>query len=231
MASIAENISALGAQIRQAELRFGRPPHSVTLLAVSKTQDAERIAQAWAAGQRDFGENYLQEALGKISEFADRIPDNGIHWHFIGPIQSNKTRDIAEHFSWVHSVERLKIAQRLNDQRPDGLPPLNVCVQVNLSQEQSKSGLALADAPALCEQLAKLPGLRLRGLMAIPAPCDDVEQQRLVFRPLVQLQEQLSRSLPHFDTLSIGMSADYEAAIAEGSTLVRIGTALFGARA
>lgn len=230
MASIAENISSLRRQIRQAEQRFGRPPHSVTVLAVSKTQDAGRIEQAWAAGQRDFGENYLQEALGKISELAKRLPDSGIHWHFIGPIQSNKTRDIAEHFSWVHSVDRLKIAQRLSDQRPDGLPPLNVCVQVNLSREDSKSGLALADAPTLCEQIARMPGLRLRGLMAIPAPCEDAGQQRRVFRPLAQMQEELSRRLPHIDTLSIGMSADYEAAIAEGSTLVRIGTAIFGAR-
>ena len=230
MASIAENISSLRTRIRQAELRFGRSPHSVSVLAVSKTQDADGIQEAWAAGQREFGENYVQEALGKISELAQRIPDSGIHWHFIGPIQSNKTRDIAEHFSWVHSVERLKIAQRLSAQRPAELPPLNVCVQVNLSGEDSKSGLPLAEAPALCEQISRLPALRLRGLMAIPAPCDDMEQQRRVFRPLAQLRKEMSSRFPDFDTLSIGMSADYEAAIAEGSTLVRIGTALFGAR-
>lgn len=230
MASIAENISVVRAQIQDAEIRFGRPQGSVTLLAVSKTQDATRIQQAWEAGQRDFGENYLQEALGKITELANRQPDSDINWHFIGPIQSNKTRDIAERFAWVHSVERLKIAQRLSDQRPEGMPPLNVCVQVNLSLEASKSGVELAETVALCEQVVKLPRLRLRGLMAIPAPCKDTEQQRLAYHPLAQLQHELSQRFTCFDTLSMGMSADYEAAIAEGSTMVRIGTAIFGAR-
>jgi len=230
MASISENISAVREQIRQAQRQAGRSQDSVTLLAVSKTQDAVRIQQAWAAGQRDFGENYLQEALDKIRALAQAVPENGIVWHFIGPIQSNKTRDIAEHFAWVHSVDRLKIAQRLSDQRPAGLPPLNVCVQVNLSQEESKSGVALSDTAALCEQIDNLPRLRLRGLMAIPAPCEDTAQQRLVFRPLAQLQQTLAQRFTHCDTLSIGMSADYEAAIAEGSTMVRIGTAIFGAR-
>src|SRR5690606_30786176 len=160
------------------------------------------IQQAWEAGQRDFGENYLQEALDKISELKEMNPDNAINWHFIGPIQSNKTRDIAENFAWVHSIDRLKIAQRLHDQRPAALPPLEVCVQVNLSGEQSKSGVTLEETAALCEQISKLSRLQLRGLMAIPAPCSDAEQQRLVFRPLAQLQREISTHIPCFDTLS-----------------------------
>jgi pyridoxal phosphate enzyme (YggS family) len=226
MASIAENISTVRDQITKATASCGRPSGSVSLLAVTKTQAPEKLREAYAAGQREFGENYVQEALDKIH--ALDLPE--LIWHFIGPIQSNKTADIAKHFAWVHSVDRLKIATRLNSQRPQGSPPLNVCVQVNLSQEGSKSGVALADTTALCEQIAKLPRLRLRGLMAIPAPCAQYDQQREVFRPLAHLFGELQERFEQLDTLSIGMSADYEAAIAEGSTIVRVGSAIFGAR-
>jgi pyridoxal phosphate enzyme (YggS family) len=226
MASIAENISTVRNQITKATASCGRPSGSVSLLAVTKTQAPEKLREAYAAGQREFGENYVQEALDKIH--ALDLPE--LIWHFIGPIQSNKTADIAKHFAWVHSVDRLKIATRLNSQRPQGSPPLNVCVQVNLSQEGSKSGVALADTTALCEQIAKLPRLRLRGLMAIPAPCAQYDLQREVFRPLAHLFGELQERFEQLDTLSIGMSADYEAAIAEGSTIVRVGSAIFGAR-
>jgi pyridoxal phosphate enzyme (YggS family) len=226
MASIAENISTVRNQISKATASCGRPSGSVSLLAVTKTQAPEKLREAYAAGQREFGENYVQEALDKIH--ALDLPE--LIWHFIGPIQSNKTADIATHFAWVHSVDRLKIATRLNSQRPQGSPPLNVCVQVNLSQEGSKSGVALADTTALCEQIAKLPRLMLRGLMAIPAPCAQYDQQREVFQPLAHLFGELQERFEQLDTLSIGMSADYEAAIAEGSTIVRVGSAIFGAR-
>ena len=227
MASIAENISTVRDQITKAATRSGRTADSVTLLAVTKTQTPEKLREAYAAGQREFGENYVQEALDKI-RILD-LPD--LVWHFIGPIQSNKTGDIAAHFDWVHSVDRLKIASRLSKQRPEGLAPLNICVQVNLSSEDSKSGVALEDAADFCEQIAKLPSLRLRGLMAIPAPCAGHEQQREVFAPLALLFRELQGRFEHLDSLSIGMSADYEAAIAEGSTIVRVGSAIFGARA
>ena len=226
MPSIAENIFRVGQQIAEAAQACGRAPGAVTLLAVSKTQSAATVREAYAAGQRDFGENYVQEALDKIGA----LPLPGLVWHFIGPLQSNKTRDIASHFDWVHSVDRLKIAVRLNEQRPAGMAPLNVCIQVNISEEDSKSGVALADVEALCEALQSLPNLRLRGLMAIPAPCDDPVAQRAVYAPLTALLRQLQARYPGMDTLSIGMSADIAAAIAEGSTLVRVGTAIFGAR-
>jgi pyridoxal phosphate enzyme (YggS family) len=226
MASIAENIFRVGQQIAEAAQACGRAPEAITLLAVSKTQSAATVREAYAAGQRDFGENYVQEALDKIGA----LPLPGLVWHFIGPLQSNKTRDIASHFDWVHSVDRLKIATRLNEQRPAGMAPLNVCIQVNISEEDSKSGVAMADVEALCEALQSLPNLRLRGLMAIPAPCDDPVAQRAVYAPLTALLRQLQARYPGMDTLSIGMSADIAAAIAEGSTLVRVGTAIFGAR-
>ncbi len=184
------------------------------------------MREAYAAGQRDFGENYVQEALSKISA----LPLPGLCWHFIGPIQSNKTREIAEHFQWVHSVDRLKIAQRLTAQRPATLGPLNLCIQVNISGEDSKSGVTLAEVADLCEAINGLENICLRGLMAIPAPCYDTAQQRLTFRPLAQLLQRLAVKYPQMDTLSIGMSGDYAAAIAEGSTIVRIGSAIFGAR-
>jgi pyridoxal phosphate enzyme (YggS family) len=195
----------------------------VGLLAVSKTKPASDLREAFSAGLRDFGENYLQEALGKQTELSD-LP---LIWHFIGPIQSNKTRAIAENFAWVHSVDRLKIAQRLSEQRPADLPPLNVCIQVNVSGEASKSGCAPEDLPALAQAIIALPNLRLRGLMAIPEPTDDSDEQNAAFAAVRTLQDQLNLPL---DTLSMGMSHDLEAAIAQGATWVRIGTALFGAR-
>ncbi|PZQ36493.1 MAG: YggS family pyridoxal phosphate-dependent enzyme, partial [Ectopseudomonas oleovorans] len=195
----------------------------IGLLAVSKTKPAEAIREAHAAGLRDFGENYLQEALEKQTQLAD-LP---LIWHFIGPIQSNKTRPIAEHFDWVHSVDRLKIAQRLSEQRPAHLPALNICLQVNISGEDSKSGCSPEELTALARAVVALPNLRLRGLMAIPEPTDDVAAQHAAFARLRQLRDELALNL---DTLSMGMSHDLEAAIAEGATWVRIGTALFGAR-
>ena len=193
------------------------------LLAVSKTKPAAALREAHAAGLRDFGENYLQEALGKQLELAD-LP---LIWHFIGPIQSNKTRAIAEHFAWVHSVDRLKIAQRLSEQRPADLPPLNICIQVNVSGEASKSGCTPADLPALAKAISELPRLQLRGLMAIPEPTEDRAAQDAAFAAVQSLQASLDLPL---DTLSMGMSHDLESAIAQGATWVRIGTALFGAR-
>ena len=224
MSTIAKNIAKVAARIREAAQAAGRAPETVGLLAVSKTQPAAAIRQAHGAGLLDFGENYLQEALEKQAELSD-LP---LTWHFIGPIQSNKTKPIAEHFHWVHSVDRLKIAQRLSNQRPPELPPLNVCLQVNVSGEASKSGCAPEDVPELARAIAALPNLRLRGLMAIPEPSDDPAEQHVAFARLRQLQQALALEL---DTLSMGMSQDLEAAIAEGATWVRIGTALFGARA
>lgn len=223
MSTLADNLSAISARIASAAQAAGRDPASVQLLAVSKTKPASAIREIHAAGVCDFGENYLQEALTKQQALGD-LP---LIWHFIGPIQSNKTKAIAEHFDWVHSVDRLKIAQRLSEQRPAGLPPLNICLQVNVSGEDSKSGCTPADLPALAKAIAALPNLRLRGLMAIPEPTDDRAAQEAAFATLRQLQEGLGLGL---DTLSMGMSHDLEAAIAQGATWVRIGTALFGAR-
>ncbi|AHL77200.1 hypothetical protein CH92_19805 [Stutzerimonas stutzeri] len=224
MSTIANNIAKVATRIREAAQAVARDPDEVRVLAVSKTQPAAAIREASSAGLGDFGENYLQEALEKQAELAD-LP---LTWHFIGPIQSNKTKAIAEHFDWVHSVDRLKIAQRLSDQRPDPLPPLNICLQVNVSGETSKSGCEPEDVPELAQAIAALPRLRLRGLMAIPEPTDDPAEQRAAFARLRRLQDDLDLDL---DTLSMGMSQDLEAAIAEGATWVRIGTALFGARA
>ncbi len=223
MSTIANNIAKVVARIREAAQAAGREPSTVGLLAVSKTQPASAVREAFAAGLADFGENYLQEALEKQALLAD-VP---LTWHFIGPIQSNKTKPIAEHFAWVHSVDRLKIAQRLSDQRPAHLPPLNVCLQVNVSDEQSKSGCSESKARELVAAISALPRLRLRGLMCIPAPSDDAAVQRAAFARLRHLRDELD---PRMDTLSMGMSQDLEAAIAEGATWVRIGTALFGAR-
>lgn len=223
MSTIAENIAKVGVRIREAAQASGRDCGRIGLLAVSKTQPSTAIREAFAAGLGDFGENYLQEALNKQAELTD-LP---LIWHFIGPIQSNKTRPIAEHFDWVHSVDRLKVAQRLSEQRPAHLPPLNVCLQVNVSLEASKSGCAPEDLPALANAVALLPRLKLRGLMAIPAPSDDPAAQRAAFDRVRALQEGLGLEL---DCLSMGMSHDLEAAIAAGATWVRIGTALFGAR-
>lgn len=223
MSTIADNLSTLADRIRSAAQAAGRDPGQVRLLAVSKTKPAAAIREVYAAGVRDVGENYLQEALAKQLELTD-LP---LTWHFIGPIQSNKTRAIAEHFDWVHSVDRLKIAQRLSEQRPAGLPALNVCVQVNVSGEASKSGCNPDELPALAQAIAALPHLKLRGLMAIPEPTDDPAAQAAAFARVRQLQDNLNLGL---DTLSMGMSHDLEAAIAQGATWVRIGTALFGAR-
>ncbi|OUM29302.1 YggS family pyridoxal phosphate enzyme [Pseudomonas sp. 1239] len=223
MSTIADNLSTLADRIRSAAQAAGRDPGQVRLLAVSKTKPAAAIHEVYAAGVRDVGENYLQEALAKQLELTD-LP---LTWHFIGPIQSNKTRAIAEHFDWVHSVDRLKIAQRLSEQRPAGLPALNVCVQVNVSGEASKSGCNPDELPALAQAIAALPHLKLRGLMAIPEPTDDPAAQAAAFARVRQLQDSLNLGL---DTLSMGMSHDLEAAITQGATWVRIGTALFGAR-
>lgn len=215
--------TSIRARIDDACRRSGRDPAQVTLLAVSKTRSARDVAALADQGQYDFGENYLQEALEKQALLAD-LP---LTWHFIGPIQSNKSKAIAEHFDWVHSVDRLKIAQRLSDQRPAHLPPLNVCLQVNVSDEQSKSGCSESEARELVAAISALPRLHLRGLMCIPAPSDDPAAQRAAFARLRRLRDELD---PRMDTLSMGMSQDLEAAIAEGATWVRIGTALFGAR-
>ncbi|WP_457969079.1 YggS family pyridoxal phosphate-dependent enzyme [Pseudomonas sp. R4-84] len=223
MTTIADNIAQVRSRIHAAEQAARRAEHSVHLLAVSKTKPAQALREAYAAGLRDFGENYLQEALGKQAELTD-LP---LIWHFIGPIQSNKTRAIAEHFDWVHSVDRLKIAQRLSEQRPAELPPLNICIQVNVSGEASKSGCAPADLPALASAISTLPRLTLRGLMAIPEPTDDRAEQDAAFAAVQRLQASLDLPL---DTLSMGMSHDLESAIAQGATWVRVGTALFGAR-
>ncbi|MFI8335967.1 YggS family pyridoxal phosphate-dependent enzyme [Pseudomonas taetrolens] len=223
MSTIAGNIALVEARIRAAALAVQRDVTSVHLLAVSKTKPAAALREAYAAGIRDFGENYLQEARAKQVELAD-LP---LSWHFIGPIQSNKTRDIAEHFDWVHSVDRLKIAQRLSEQRPAELAPLDICIQVNVSGEASKSGCTPADLPALATAISALPRLKLRGLMAIPEPTEDRVEQDRAFATVRHLQESLNLGL---DTLSMGMSHDLESAIAQGATWVRIGTALFGAR-
>ncbi|MBK5413889.1 YggS family pyridoxal phosphate-dependent enzyme [Pseudomonas sp. TH31] len=223
MSTIADNILQVSSRIQAATQAAHRDEHSVQLLAVSKTKPAEALREAHAAGIRDFGENYLQEALGKQLELTD-LP---LIWHFIGPIQSNKTRAIAEHFAWVHSVDRLKIAQRLSEQRPAELPPLNICIQVNVSGEDSKSGCTPADLPALATAICALPRLKLRGLMAIPEPTEDRAAQDAAFAAVQRLQASLNLPL---DTLSMGMSHDLESAIAQGATWVRIGTALFGAR-
>lgn len=223
MSMIRDTLAKVRQRIRDAAQSAGRHADSVGLLAVSKTKPAEQLREAFASGQRDFGENYLQEALGKQVALAD-LP---LVWHFIGPIQSNKTRALAEHFDWVHSVDRLKIAERLSAQRPSHLPPLNICLQVNISEEPSKSGCLPEEVPALAAAMAALPHLRLRGLMAIPASSTDPTTQRAAFARLRQLQAQLPLPL---DTLSMGMSEDLEAAIAEGATWVRVGSALFGAR-
>lgn len=223
MSTIADNIGQVSQRIRAAAEAVQRDTSSIHLLAVSKTKPAQAVREAYAAGMRDFGENYLQEALGKQAELTD-LP---LSWHFIGPIQSNKTRAIAENFAWVHSVDRLKIAQRLSEQRPADLPPLNICIQVNVSGEASKSGCTPADLPALANAISALPRLKLRGLMAIPEPTEERAAQDAAFATVRELQASLNLPL---DTLSMGMSHDLESAIAQGATWVRIGTALFGAR-
>jgi len=224
--TLSDNIAKLLERVRLATQKSQRQASDILLLAVSKTRDAQAIRQAHRLGLDHFGENYLQEALGKIEE----LQDLDLTWHFIGPIQSNKTRPIACHFDWVHSVEREKIARRLSEQRPPGRPPLQLCLQVNISGEASKSGVKPAQVPELARRVAQLPHLQLRGLMAIPEATADEHKQRAVFGQLQSLLQELRSEHPDLDTLSMGMSADLEAAIAEGATLIRVGSAIFGAR-
>ena len=229
MATISTRLQQVHARIAAACLSARRPVQSVTLLAVSKTQPPACVREAFAAGERCFGENYVQEGVDKIAALTDLRGQ--IEWHLIGPLQSNKTRIVAEQFDWVHSVDRLKIAQRLSEQRPSHLPTLQVCLQVNISAEGSKSGLLPGEVAAVAQAVAALPRLRLRGLMAIPEPGMTIEQQRIPHASLRQLMRALQRNGLVLDTLSMGMTADLEAAVLEGSTLVRVGTAIFGARA
>jgi len=226
MTDVATRLAATNARIMTLAGRWGRDPAEIVLLAVSKTHPAGAIREAASSGQRRFGESYLQEATDKL----DALADLELEWHFIGPMQSNKTREIAARFAWVHSVDRLRIARRLSQQRPTTLPPLEVCLQVNISGEPSKSGTTLDALPELARAVAGLPRLRLRGLMAIPAPARDLACQRGQYRHLREARDSLAAQGLALDTLSMGMSDDLEAAIAEGSTLVRIGTAIFGPR-
>jgi pyridoxal phosphate enzyme (YggS family) len=231
--SISENLQLVQHRIANSAQAAGRDPASITLLAVSKTFDVQAVLAAAQAGQRAFGENYVQEAIDKIAatrDMREHNPDLQLEWHFIGPIQSNKTRQIAEHFDWVHSVDRLKIAQRLSEQRPAEMPPLQICLQVNVSGEATKSGLEPEALLELARAVVLLPNIRLRGLMAIPEPTEDVQQQRAAFAKLRFMQNDLQAVGIQTDTLSMGMSADMDAAIAEGATIVRIGTAIFGVR-
>lgn len=226
MDTIEKRLQAVKSRIAAACAGVGRDPRDIVLVAVGKTFPADDLRAAHAAGQRDFGENQVQEALAKI----ERLADLRLVWHFIGPVQSNKTRPVAERFDWVHSVDRLKIAERLSEQRPAALLPLQVCVQVNVSGEASKSGVPPVEAPALAQAVASLPRLRLRGLMAIPEPTTDLALARRRFETLRDLQAELVRGGLPLDTLSMGMSDDLEAAVAAGATMVRVGSAIFGPR-
>ena len=230
MNEIAQHRQAVLVRLQAACAAAGREPGSVSLLAVSKTFDADAVFQAWQSGQREFGENYIQEGVDKIARLRELAPDGGLVWHCIGPVQSNKTRLVAEHFDWLHTVDRLKIAQRLNEQRPAHLPPLNVCLQVNIDGGDTKSGVGPNEALGLAQALLELPRLRLRGLMTIPDAADDM---LAVHRRALAVFEDLQRTLvqPDFDTLSMGMSGDMDAAVQAGSTMVRVGSAIFGTRA
>ena len=219
-------LNAVRNRIAELELRYGREPGSVALLAVSKTKPPEAVRSAIAAGQHAFGENHLQDAMTKV----DALDGLGASWHFIGAVQSNKTRPIAACFDWVHAIEREKIAVRLSDQRPAGRSPLDVCIQVNVSGEHTKSGVAACEVEPLARVVRELPGLRLRGLMALPRPSPDLETQRIPFRRLRGIRDDLNARGFELDTLSMGMTGDLEAAVAEGATVVRIGTAIFGPR-
>lgn len=225
--SISQNLSQISQHIQQFSQQAKRPENSVKLLAVSKTKPVEAIQEAIDAGQRAFGENYVQEGVEKVQFFANR---SDLEWHFIGNLQSNKTRVVAEHFDWVQTIDRLKIAQRLSKQRPANLPPLNVLIQVNISDEDSKSGIQPSEIFTLASEIAQLPNLRLRGLMAIPKPESEPEQQKIALAQMQTLFQQLQSQFDGIDTLSMGMSDDMQAAIECGSTMVRIGTAIFGAR-
>lgn len=229
MPTIQENITAVQKRLQQAASDAGRNPAEIQLLAVSKTRNIAQISQAITSGIFCFGENYLQEAMDKI----DQLDDSKLDWHFIGPLQSNKTRQAAENFAWVHTVDRVKIAQRLSAQRPDDMPALNICLQINIDNEESKSGFNQDQAVEVAATIAQLPKLKLRGLMAIPKPRTVYKEQRQAFAQLRVLMEQINGTLDNchkLDTLSMGMSVDLEAAVAEGATLVRVGTDIFGAR-
>ena len=226
MIGVTENLTLISDLLRKSAIEANRDPAAVKLLAVSKKQPVSKIREAAAAGQRDFGENFVQEGLEKIEALANL----DLTWHFIGHLQSNKTRLVAEYFDWVHTIDKLKTARRLSEQRPEGLAPLDVCLQVNVDDEASKSGVAPADVAELAAACQALPGLRLRGLMCLPAIRDGFEAQRTPFATLRRLADELRRNGIDTDTLSMGMTADYRAAIFEGATIVRIGTALFGER-
>lgn len=226
MSSIAQSLEKIRNRVTVLERRYERSPGAVRVLAVSKTKPPEAVRAAAEIGQREFGENHVQDALTKL----DALADMDLVWHFIGPIQSNKTRLVAARFHWVHSIDRAKIARRLNEQRPDGLPPLEVCIQVNLSGETSKSGVEPQQVEELAQVVSELPRLRLRGLMTLPQPCDELEDQRRPFAALRGILETLNAGGLALDTLSMGMTNDMEAAIAEGATIIRIGTAIFGPR-
>ncbi|ENI4129291.1 YggS family pyridoxal phosphate-dependent enzyme [Vibrio fluvialis] len=230
MSSIQQNLEHITSQIENTQQKCGRPRSSVQLLAVSKTKPVEAILEAAQAGQRAFGENYVQEGCDKVQFFAEHHPELDLEWHFIGPLQSNKTRLIAEHFDWMHTIDRAKIAQRLSEQRPAHLPPLQVLIQVNTSGEASKSGISENDLFTLAELISGLPNLTLRGLMSIPENVPDYPSQLAAFRQLAALKDRLAEKYDGIDTLSMGMSGDMEAAIEAGSTIVRIGTAIFGQR-
>lgn len=226
MSDISSNLQCIQGKIKNYEERYQRPPHSVSLLAVSKTKPIIAVQDAIIAGQIDFGENYLDDALMKI----EATKNTPCVWHFIGHIQSNKTKTIAESFDWVHTLDREKIAQRLSTQRPEDMPPLNCCIQLNIDKEPAKSGISEDNLAALMENIVELPGLNVRGLMVIPAIRETFEEQREVFARVREIFIKMKDNYPKFDTLSMGMSADMEAAIAEGATIVRIGTAIFGSR-
>ncbi len=228
MHSIQQRLAAVRAQIKEYEQRYNREPDSVSLLAVSKTKPAAAVLEASQAGQRSFGENYHQDALKKMTD--PSLVNLDLEWHFIGPLQSNKTRPVAEHYHWLHSLDRLKIARRLSEQRPIHLPPLQICLQVKLRDESTKSGLSPDQAQVLADQIVALPNLKLRGLMTLPPASEDLSQQRKPFQELRELLERLNQTGHELDTLSMGMTHDMEAAIAEGATLIRIGTAIFGSR-
>lgn len=223
---ISQNVTKLVNRVRLAAQKSQRSPQDICIVAASKTRSAEMIKQAFHAGLNNFGENYLQEALDKIQQ----LRTLNIVWHFIGPIQSNKTRAIAESFDWVHSVDRVKIARRLSAQRPDSLPPLKLCLQVNISQETSKSGVPAEEVPELAQEISGLDNVQLRGLMAIPAATTDAQEQSAAFSQMRELLDSVQTVCPTIDTLSMGMSSDLEAAIAQGSTLIRVGTDIFGPR-
>lgn len=226
MSSIAQSLEKIRNRVTVLERRYERAPGDVRVLAVSKTMPPDAVLAALEIGQRDFGENHVQDALAKL----DTLAHLDLIWHFIGPIQSNKTRVVASRFHWVHSVDRAKIAHRLNEQRPENLPLLNVCIQVNMSGESSKSGVQPDQVEALAQVVSELPRLRLRGLMTLPKPCEDLDEQRRPFAALRRISEALNARDFELDTLSMGMTNDMEAAIAEGATIIRIGTAIFGAR-